>query len=96
MAQSMLKYHNGICFFMFAYAFAKRECMEVYHMQDQERACHARISHLRDVLRNKSPNSASFLARNGCVSIALSQDKTGASRFYGDGTGRRIIPGRDK
>ncbi len=60
-------------------------------MEEQSRI-YQRIVALRDTLREKDANSASFVTDKGYANITVSQDKTGASRFYGDGTGRRIPP----
>lgn len=49
-----------------------------------------RIVDLRDRLRADDANNASFVANDGYANVSVSQDRTGASRFYGDGTGRRV------
>lgn len=49
------------------------------------------ITKLRDYLREFDQNCTPFVEKEGYSNLSVSQDKTGASRFYGDGTGRRII-----
>ena len=50
-----------------------------------------RIVERRDAIRHCDKNESSFVEKEGYANISVSQDKTGASRFYGDGSVRRIV-----
>lgn len=55
-----------------------------------------RIVSLRNKLRDIDTNRTAFVIRTGYINVTVSQDTNGSSRFYGDGSGRRIRPTVDQ